>query len=58
MSDVDTPPRKPIAERLKPITDRLTREAPEHPDPIPEESAPHPVTGVRPLRRRERVGAD
>lgn len=57
-ADVDAPPRKPITDRLKPVTDRVTREPAEHPDRIPEESAPHPVTGGRTVRRRERIGAD
>ena len=62
--DVVTPPRKPITDRLKPVTDRVTREPAEHPDRIPGpnripgDPAPHPVTGGRPVRRRERIGAD
>jgi hypothetical protein len=55
VSEVDTPPRKPPAEVLKPVTDRLTREPAEHPTPVPKEPAPHPVTRAR-ASRREPVG--
>jgi hypothetical protein len=58
-SDTESPPRKPPTEGLKPITDRLTREKAEHPDRIPPESLPHPVTERRrPEVRRERVGVE
>lgn len=56
--DLDTPPRKPITDTLKPATDRVTREPAEHPDRPPRESTPHPVTPQRPVRRRERIGAE
>lgn len=54
VSEVDTPPRKPPTEVLKPVTDRLTREPAEHPNPVPKEPAPHPVTRTP---SRERIGA-
>lgn len=47
---------RPTTERLKPLTDRVTREPSEHPDRIPAERAGHPVTAARPTSRRERVG--
>ena len=53
-TDTESPPRKPLTEVLKPVTDRLTREPSEHPDRIPQESVSHPVT----RGPRERVGAD
>ena len=51
--DIDTPPRKPITHRLKPATDRVTREPTEHPDRTPRDAAPHPVTPT-PSERRTR----
>jgi hypothetical protein len=53
-TDLEAPPRKPITEVLKPVTDRVTRERSEHTDRIPKESVSHPVTGQRPPRR-ERI---
>jgi hypothetical protein len=47
---------RPPTERLKPVTDRITRERSEHPDRIPAEGAAHPVTSARPTSRREQVG--
>lgn len=55
--DLDIEPKKTVADVLKPITDRVTRERPEHPDRIPPESRSHPVTPARSVRR-ERVGAE
>lgn len=55
--ELDTPPRKPITDgSLKPISDRVTREPAEHPDRVPQETVPHPVTRGR-RERRESVGA-
>jgi hypothetical protein len=54
--DLDAPPRKPITQVLKPVTDRVTREQPEHPDRVPPESKAHPVTrGREAAPRRERI---
>lgn len=53
-TDLDTPPRKPITEVLKPVTDRVTRERSEHPDRLPKESVSHPVTRAR-APRRDRI---
>ena len=51
--DVDAPPRKPSTP-LKPATDRVTRERAEHPDRLPRDSAPHPVTSTAPGVHRPR----
>ena len=56
--DLESPPRKPITDVLKPATDRVTRERSEHPDRVPPESKTHPVTRGRAAARRERAGAD
>ena len=52
--DIDTPPRKPVTNRLKPATDRVTRERTEHPDRIPRDSASHPVAPASTQRRPPR----
>ena len=54
VTDIDAPPRKPTTNRLKHSTDRVTRERTEHPDRIPPESAPHPVTRAPTDRRGPR----
>jgi hypothetical protein len=54
--DLDIEPKKTVTDVLKPVTDRVTRERPEHPDRIPSESTSHPVTRARTVRR-ERIGA-
>jgi hypothetical protein len=55
-TETETPPRKPITEELKPITDRPSRERTEHPDLIPPETEVHHPVTRRPARReRERA---
>ena len=56
-TDLDIEPTKTVTDVLKSVTDRVTRERPEHPDRIPPESRSHPVTRARTVRR-ERVGAE
>ncbi|MGZ9030017.1 MAG: hypothetical protein ACXW2G_01515 [Burkholderiaceae bacterium] len=52
--DIDAPLRKPLTNRLKPATDRVTRERTEHPDRTPRDLAPHPVTPSSAERRHTR----
>lgn len=52
--DLENPPLKPVTPPLKPVTDRVTRERAEHPDRIPRDPAPHPVTRALAERHRPR----
>ena len=45
--ETDAARRKRVHDGLKPPTDRLTREPKEHPDRVPPENRPHPVTRAR-----------